>query len=424
MRPVGSLFSPLDRKLHLGVEGYSTAVIQRAMRQVQKAASFAEASSDLSELAGLSISATHLCRLAGRIGEEWKQLRDKQVEAFRENRLPVEHAQPPQVAVVEVDGGRVHTRGEEAGRGAHDPCWRESKVACCQTMTSSCHATDPQPEPPRKFLDPAAAARLASEIKSHSDGGKAKRKKVTCAKPVKAVKKRRSRRKGPKKLVRTVLASMASSEEFGWQVAAEVHRRGLHKARRKGYVCDGQKYNWTLYEMHLVMLGFIGILDFVHLLAYLYAAAQASAGKGSEQAWTRYERWLRWAWGGQVKELIRELRQQSERLGEAPEGCAEDDARRVVAEALGYVRNNRERMDYPRYRMLGLPVCSASVESTIKQVNRRVKGSEKFWREGGAEAMLQLRAAHLSEDGTAQRYWQQPRPEGRAVGEGRLRPAA
>jgi hypothetical protein len=53
-------------------------------------------------------------------------------------------------------------------------------------------------------------------------------------------------------------------------------------------------------------------------------------------------------------------------------------------------------------------------------VNRRVKGSEKFWLQGGAEAMLQLRAAHLSEDDTAARLWRQPRPEGRAVGEGRL----
>jgi hypothetical protein len=104
-------------------------------------------------------------------------------------------------------------------------------------------------------------------------------------------------------------------------------------------------------------------------------------------------------------------------------GGADDDPRRVVQEALGYVENNKARMDYPRYRLLGLPISSAAVESTIKQLNRRVKGSEKFWLEGGAEAMLQLRAAHLSEDGTAQRYWQQPRPGGRAVGEGRLRPA-
>ena len=79
--------------------------------------------------------------------------------------------------------------------------------------------------------------------------------------------------------MRTVVASMADSESFGWQVAAEVQRRGLDRAQRKGYICDGQKYNWTLFEMHLVAWGFIGILDFVHLLAYLYGAARRWRGK-------------------------------------------------------------------------------------------------------------------------------------------------
>jgi hypothetical protein len=87
------------------------------------------------------------------------------------------------------------------------------------------------------------------------------------------------------------------------------------------------------------------------------------------------------------------------------------------------VENNRARMDYPRYRRLGLPIVSASVESVLKQVNRRVKGSEKFWLRGGAEAVLQVRAAYLSEDGRAERYWARPRPYARAAGRGRLRPA-
>lgn len=36
--------------------------------------------------------------------------------------------------------------------------------------------------------------------------------------------------------------------------------------------------------------------------------------------------------------------------------------------------------------------------------NRRVKGSEKFWSEAGAEAILQVRAAFLSEDGRPDRH--------------------
>ena len=61
-------------------------------------------------------------------------------------------------------------------------------------------------------------------------------------------------------------------------------------------------------------------------------------------------------------------------------------------------------MDYPRYRQQGLPWTSSHVESTVKLFNRRVKGSEKFWGEPGAEAILQLRAAFLSEDNRLARH--------------------
>ena len=37
------------------------------------------------------------------------------------------------------------------------------------------------------------------------------------------------------------------------------------------------------------------------------------------------------------------------------------------------------------------------MESLIKQFNRRVKGTEKFWNQDQAEMILQLRAAELSE---------------------------
>jgi hypothetical protein len=81
----------------------------------------------------------------------------------------------------------------------------------------------------------------------------------------------------------------------------------------------------------------------------------------------------------------------------------------TLTETLKYITNNRTRMDYPEYRRLGLPISSAPAESTIKQINRRVKGTEKFWLEGGAEAILQLRAAQLSDDNRWSTAWSRPR---------------
>jgi hypothetical protein len=390
------------------------------VRQAAKAPSFKEASEDLRELASLSISPSHLQRLSERIGREWATARDADVSAFRAGELPAARMQPARVATVMVDGGRYQAREPDAGPGVSGPAWHEVKVACCQTLAATAHAADPQPEPPAKFLDPVQAARLAAEIKSR--GHAATRRTSTDEPPRK--RRRSKKRRESRKRVRTVVASTADSETFGWQVAAEVQRRGLDHAKVKGYICDGQKYNWAIFAMHFVAWGFIPILDFLHLLGYLYGAAQAGFGKRTAEAWEAYERWLRWAWSGRVDELLAELRATSQKLGMPPPGAPDEDPRGVVAEALGYVENNRGRMDYLRYRRLGLPVSSAAVESTIKQINRRIKGTEKFWLEGGAEAVLQLRAAHLSEDGRADEYWSRPRPYARATGEGSLRPAA
>jgi hypothetical protein len=410
--------------LRLGTEGYSPRVLRKAVRQAALAASFPEARGDLKALADLSVSTSHLQRLSERIGREWAEARDQDVRAYRADQLPRGYAAPPPrttAAAVMMDGGRVQTRADGQGPGVHDPAWRETKVACCLTLRSSEQAADPQPQPPSKFLHPERVARLAAEMKAR--GGPAAGRSAPSPTEAKKRRRRKKRRaKRPRKLVRTVVATTADSDTFGWQVAAEVHRRGLDRARRKACVCDGQKYNWALFELHLEPSGFVGILDFLHLLVYLYAAAGAVAGKGSAAAWKLYAQWLRWAWRGEVRLVLAGLRAGAEQVGPPPAGAGEDDPRRVVAEAVTYVTNNRTRMDYPRYRRLGLPISSAPVESVIKQLNRRVKGSEKFWLLGGAEALLQVRAAYLSEDGRAERYWARPRPYARAAGGGRLRP--
>jgi hypothetical protein len=412
--------------LALGTEGYSPAVLAKAVRQASKASSFAEASDDLRELADIEISATHLQRLSERVGSEWAEVRDDEVEKFRQAKLERAYKEPPRgAAAVMLDGGRLQTRAEDGGRGVSEASWRESKVACCLTLQTTAQAVDPQPEPPTKFLEPIEAGRLASEVKrrsrptsERSDADRRGTKSSQGKKKAKKPAKRRRLRKRNRTRVRTVVATMANSETFGWQVAAEVHRRGLDRSKRKACVCDGQAYNWSIYEMHLLPAGFIAILDFVHLLAYLYDAAHALHGSDASRGWKTYEQWLRWAWSGKVGALLASLRAAAAKL--ATKGSAAAARKQTVEETLTYVTNNRQRMDYPAYRRLGLPVGSAPVESTIKQINRRVKGSEKFWLAGGAEAMLQLRAAQLSQDDRWTRNWLRPRKHRRAAGSGRL----
>jgi len=427
VRSAGSFFFPLDVRLGLGTEGYSPALLEKAVRQASKAPSFAEASDDLRELADVEISPTHLQRLSERIGEEWAEIRDEDVEKFRKAELERAYKEPPQgAAAVMLDGGRLQTRAEDAGRGVSEGGWRESKVACCLTLQTKAQGVDPEPEPPSKFLEPTEAARLASEVKRRSRPASERkdehRRETKVSKKKRKELARRRRRLRKRTRVRTVVATMANSETFGWQVAAEVHRRGLDLAKRKGCICDGQAYNWSIFEMHLLPLGFIPILDFLHLLAYLYDAAHAFRGSDAKLGWKTYEQWLRWAWSGKVGTLLSGLRAAAAEL--AVKGSAAAARKQTVEETLTYVTNNRQRMDYPEYRRLGLPISSAPVESTIKQINRRVKGTEKFWLERGAEAMLQLRAAQLSQDDRWNKNWSRPRKHRRAVGSGRLAQAA
>ena len=99
------------------------------------------------------------------------------------------------------------------------------------------------------------------------------------------------------------------------------------------------------------------------------------------------------------------MRQHQQSLGLAPKDCDEKDPRKVLAEAITYFQNNASRMDYPRYRQQGLPLTSAHMESFVKEMNYRVKGTEKFWNDGpSAEAILQLRAAKLRDDERLKRH--------------------
>jgi hypothetical protein len=48
------------------------------------------------------------------------------------------------------------------------------------------------------------------------------------------------------------------------------------------------------------------------------------------------------------------------------ESLGDDDPHEILAQEVGYLQRNRERIDYPRYRQQGLRWMSGHVESTAK----------------------------------------------------------
>jgi hypothetical protein len=377
--------------------------------------SAASAQRQLRKLAEIDVSVPLIMDLTGEVGQELQDHLQQQAKAHAAGELQPQHAEPPSLAVVALDGGRILTRAEGA-RGVQEPVWKESKNACLQTMSSSISQEDPHPQLPACFADRTYVANLVRQIHASRAGQappesenpglgehlRAQTQDLPDEPAAEVCRGNSASSTGPPKkdwrpqrMVRTCISSMACSDDFGPLVAGEAQRRGFFDAQRRAFLGDGQAWNWTLQQRHFP--DFVAITDFVHPLGYIYDAAQVLA---PEDPWPLYLQATEACWQGRVSEVLEQLRTW-QRAHPTPEGdkLPPQDPRAIVQAAITYLAHNQHRMNYPLYRCAGLPVTSAMIESLIKEVNFRVKGTEKFWnRPGGANRILHVRAAYLCDD--------------------------
>lgn len=421
----GKFFFPVDRRLEIGTEGYSPTILEKIEYAGANAVSFEQAAQHMKVLADMEISGMHIERLTERLGAERQKKRDKEVELMKQDKLEVKVLNKPEVCAVYVDAGKAQTREDDGkGPGVRGQAWADTKVACLVTYQAEEHAEDPHPEVPKKLMDRPTVKEICRQMATvHGKSQEARQEEPKVAKPVQEVRKESQEDKPdvlkPEPLVRTAVATQEKIEAFGWMVGAEARKRGFYDAKRKAVVGDGG--NWIDPFGALHFPGWTQVLDFMHGMTHLYGGASAAYGKDTKEAWELYKRLVTKMWKGEVGSLIRMLENQVKRIGKPPEDAGNSDHRKIVELTLLYVRRNAHRMDYPTYRKLGLPISSAPVESLIKQFNQRVKGTEKFWHRNRLEAVLQSRAAYLSEDGRAQKFWAERKSSGRAVGRNRLR---
>jgi hypothetical protein len=398
--------------LRLTPHSYSPSVLGKIVRSSARESSFEEATEALDDLAELTISSRQAGRIAHEVGQQLQAQRDHHVVQFQARELKPRVETRPALAVVEVDGGRLRIRKEGDGPGAHDASWREDKIAMLATAAITVSDADPEPELPACFGDRGYVEKLVREISGVSSMSPSDPPDERPADaPPTATTSPKPARPRPELLVRTYVASTRSSDAFGPMVAAEAQRRNFSNAGQRAFVGDGAAWIWKLQQEYFPR--FEPIADFLHALGYVFAAAKAAQPE-AEGPWARFQSWAEACWKGQVGAVIEALQAERDGLGPLSEAevaaLADDDRRKILIGALGYLEGNRTRMDYPRYRQEGLPWTSSHVESTVKLFNRRVKGTEKSWGEDGAEAILQLRAAFLSEDGRLEEHLKtQPR---------------
>jgi hypothetical protein len=442
----GGLFSPQSKSLGIDQSETSPALLQKITYAGTAGRSFAEASATLHHLADLAVDPKQVERVTERIGAERVAERDARAAAFQALPLVEKFRVPPgqaapDLAVVMADGGRLQildrsplaapppaappAAESEPAAAATDPGWdeepppaaghwREDKVALLLTMRSAVAAADPCPDIPAGFLDvvriPQLARQLGKNVRASEDAVADSDEPEAATEVL-----REPAYEPPEVLTRQVVASRSCWPAFAPLVAAAAWARALQGAARRAFVGDGSANNWTLQRRFFG--SFVPILDFIHALSYVFAAA--TAGRMFAEGWACYREWITWVWQGKVSQVIAALQQRQVELGLPEKDEAETSPRQVVSKALAYLGNHQGKMKYDAYRKDGLPITSSLMESAVKQINQRVKGSEKFWSEAGSEAVLQLRADQLSDGEPLAAFWQ--RRQAAATGQRRYR---
>ena len=181
-------------------------------------------------------------------------------------------------------------------------------------------------------------------------------------------------------------ARFLSCEDFGWQLFLLARSCGYHRARLKAFIADGARWLWELAATHFPDA--VHILDWYHLEEHVHTTAAVLYGQGSDEAKRFSEARLDELREGRSDQTLVEL----ESLRKSRRAGAK---RETLRQLINYLENNRRRIDYPRYRELGLKVGSGQVEGACKSLvaARCKQAGMRNWTRRGAEGVLRLRAA-------------------------------
>jgi hypothetical protein len=336
--------------LNIPWRGASNLLTRRTC-EANIAGSFPKAAKIMTLHARVPMDVKQVQLITERVGRQMTLERNEDTRGYHEGARPRVRHKAVDLLVITMDGGRLQTRQDDP-----DEKWKEDKIAVVY---------DAVPVP-----------------------GQADEKY-----------------QGPAPLTRSIVATMSEYDDLGRHASAVADRRGVDAARQVLFTSDGAKALRTQRQMHFANAQFV--LDWNHAKDHVKGVAYAVFGTGDAA-----ERWIeRQAdrlWNGHLTPFFGELKAVCRKVGPPPVKAKDSDKRKIAANTLAYFNDNRDGIDYPTYRKNGWPLASIMAETTVKQIGRRLKGADKHWNLPGAEDVLQVMAALLSDDGSWERYWQNP----------------
>jgi len=283
---------------------------------------------------GYSISGNSVNNITQRTGELAQKHRDEIMleskEDFTNKRL-----------IISIDGGRVRTRENRAGRRKKDQkrakynsSWREPKLLVIAELDE--------------------------------DGN-------------------------TKKNVKPIYeATMKNHDELFNLLENITKKCNLDKAKEIILSGDGARWIWNKYGEFAEKLNIkdktTEILDFYHSTEHLTAICEENESLNKKEQKTWYNELRTLLWEGKFEDLKKNIQKESK-----------EKKLPSLLRLFEYFENNEPRMHYDIYRNKKQPIGSGIVESAIRRViNLKLKSPSTFWKIDNIERVLQLRCILMS----------------------------
>ena len=321
--------------LQLGEHGWSPATIELALRLGVEIPSLRRGAEAFRIITRLPMSKSTLGRLVPETGQQLVTIQAEEAEAVV--RIPAKEEEVVYRQVPEPDSEMMNVSSDGVLLRIREEGWKEVKVVTISAVEQT-----------------AATTRGESQVQ------------LT----------RHSYRAG-----------LWETKTFANHLWAEACRRGLEKAKVIVSVNDGAPWIWAIVLMCFAHC--VQILDWWHAVQYLWTIAQAHFDQDGAAATQWVEQQKRLLAASQLHLVFANVRRLYPRSQPLPDS---------VRKAIVYLFHQRWRMRYREFRQAGCPIGSGSVESACKVVvQQRMKQAGMQWSRPGAQAMLALRCALLSD---------------------------
>lgn len=376
-RGVDSL-SPVDAELNLPDESYSLGLRKRAAFEVAKG-SFDDAVLTLKHATGVGVPKRQVEELAVRAADDF--------DAFYEERELAANEGNGEILVVTTDGKGISMRREDLRPATRKAAEQRQPKRLKRRSKGEKSST-------RRMAQVAAVYTITPNVRTAEDIVGELHRGPQAPEPVAPQKRPRPERK-------RVWASV--SQDSALVVAdafAEAGRRDPMRVKQAVVLVDGQAHQLATVIACARDAGFAVtiIIDIIHVIEYLWGAANALCGEGTPEGeqWTteRLDKILR----GKSSDVAAGMRRSATKrdLTEAQ--------RAPVDRCAGYLLKLGKYLRYDEYLAAGYPIATGVIEGACRHlVKDRMDITGARWSLQGAEAVLRLRA--LKASGDFDEYW-------------------